>query len=253
MKKIFMREVFAFIAQKQEEFAQLPLFEFMRDRSYAPRQRFAFAPCAAPFIMGFADLNKYVLRQEPTQDKVQAILNQHTYEDDHHWQWFLEDLEKLEFNSKLKLNDSLRFIWSEETKHSRLLAYELYRYIAIQTEPLGKLVILEILEATSDAFFSVAIQIAQELKVITDKELRFFGDCHCDAENDHYAHTDDVKEFLNSIQLEEEVLTQQLELVEKVFELFSEWSYGMLAYAQAYQQVQLYDLNQDRENVLKVA
>ncbi|GAB4530736.1 MAG: hypothetical protein Tsb0014_13640 [Pleurocapsa sp.] len=248
-----MREVLAFIAQKQAEFAQLPLFKFMQDRSISPKQRLAFAPCAAPFILAFADLNKYVLRQEPTEDKIRAILNQHSYEDDYHWQWFLEDIDKLGFNSELKLNDSLRFIWSEETKHSRLLAYELYRYLTIQTEPLSQLVILESMEATSSVFSSFAVQIAEELQTITNQEFCYFGHCHIDVENGHHAHTDEVKQFISNIQLKDEVLTQQFELVEKVFELFSEWSYGMLAYAQAYQKAQLYDLDRDEKSVLAIA
>ncbi len=59
-----MKEVLELIAQKQQEFAQLPLFKFMQDRRIAPRQRLAFAPCLAPFAMNFKDLNKYAFREE---------------------------------------------------------------------------------------------------------------------------------------------------------------------------------------------
>ena len=236
-----MKEIFASIAKNKQKFARLPLFQFMADKTIHPKNRLSFAPCAAPFIMSFADLNKYVLRQEPTTDKIQAILNQHTYEDDSHWQWFLEDIDRLGFNSELDLNNSLRFVWSEETKHSRLLAYELYRYLIIQPEPIGRLVILESMEATSDAFSYFALEIAKELKQLYDRELLYFGHCHCDAENGHHAHTEGVRKFLNSIKLEPEILRQQLELVEVVFDLFSQWSDAMLSYAKAYQQFQLYD------------
>lgn len=102
-----MKNILALIEEKQQVYAQLPFFQFLQDESIEPIQRLAFAPCAAPFIMSFSDLCKYALRQEPTNDKIQAILNQHTYEDDFHWQWFLEDLEKFGLNASLQLNDSL--------------------------------------------------------------------------------------------------------------------------------------------------
>ncbi len=111
-----MKEILALIEEKQRIYAQSPLFEFMQDSQIHPIKRLAFAPCAAPFIMSFADLCKYTLRQEPTNDKIQALLNQHTYEDDFHWQWFLEDIQKLGFNFSLQFNDSLEFLWGQKTK-----------------------------------------------------------------------------------------------------------------------------------------
>ena len=48
-----MKEVFALIEKKQQEFAQLHLFKFMQDTSLTPRQRLAFAPCLAHFVMSF--------------------------------------------------------------------------------------------------------------------------------------------------------------------------------------------------------
>ncbi|MFK0734565.1 MAG: hypothetical protein ACIWVG_26010 [Gloeotrichia echinulata HAB0833] len=47
--------------------------------------------------MSFGDLNRYVMRVEPTSDPYQAMVNKHSYEDDHHWPWYLEDLIKLRF------------------------------------------------------------------------------------------------------------------------------------------------------------
>ncbi|HWO08770.1 MAG TPA: hypothetical protein VNN80_04800, partial [Polyangiaceae bacterium] len=90
-----MREVLAYIKTKKAEFAALPTFEFMRDRSVAPEQRLALAPCMAHYVMTFADINAFVLRQEPARDKYQELVNIHTYEDASHWPWYVEDLAKL--------------------------------------------------------------------------------------------------------------------------------------------------------------
>ena len=105
-----MEEVLALIEKKKQKFASSGLFEFMRDQSIDPRQRLAFAPCIAPFALSFGEFNKYVFREEPTNDPLQVIVNNHTYEDDHHWLWFLQDLETLGINKSMKFSDALNFL-----------------------------------------------------------------------------------------------------------------------------------------------
>ncbi len=233
-----MKSILALIEEKQRIYAQSPLFEFMQDLEIHPIKRLAFAPCAAPFIMSFADLCKYTLRQEPTNDKIQALLNQHTYEDDYHWQWFLEDIQKLGFNFSLQFNDSLKFLWSQETKTSRFLSNELYRNIT-QSDTLGKWVILEAMEAAADVFLTHTRKITKEIQLITNQEFKYFGNCHLNAESDHTAHSEDVGKLLADIQIAEENQAQYTSLVDTIFELFSQWNLSLLAYAQDYQISQL--------------
>ena len=89
-----MKEILNLIQKKQAEFSQLPLYQFLRNESIAPQERLAFVPCFSFFVMGFGELNTSAFREEPTHDPIQKIVNQHTYEDDCHWPWFLEDLER---------------------------------------------------------------------------------------------------------------------------------------------------------------
>ena len=90
-----------------------------------PRQRLAFLPCMAPFILAFGDLNRYVLRDEPTGDPYQAMVNAHSREDDHHWPWYLEDFSKLGHDSPQAPSDTLRFHYSDSTAVKRRLALRL--------------------------------------------------------------------------------------------------------------------------------
>lgn len=234
LKNKEMKDILALIKNKQQVYAKSPLFKFMQDENIHPIKRLAFAPCAAPFIMSFADLNKYVLRQEPTNDKIQKILNQHTYEDDSHWQWFLEDMQKLGFNCSLPFNDSLKLLWSEETRVSRLLTYQLYQYIA-QSEPIEKLVVLEAIEATSDILVLATKQITEELQLLTNQEYKYFGECHFDAEKDHNAYSNEVNQFIETIYVSETTRRKSIYLIEKVFELFTQWTNELLIYAQSYE------------------
>jgi hypothetical protein len=247
-----MKNILAAIERKQQVYSQSPLFKFMQDENIHPAKKLAFAPCAAPFIMSFADLCRYVLRQEPTNDEIQAILNQHTYEDDFHWQWFLEDLEGLGFNYSLQLNDSLKFLWGEETRASRLLTYQLYQYIA-QSEPIEKLVVLEAMEAASDTFMSYTKPVTKQLQLITNREYKYFGDRHFDAESNHNAHSSEVNKFIENLYISEKTRQKSINLVNKVFELFFQWNHRLLTYAQSYQVSQALNQQIKQKTIVEAA
>ncbi|WP_243147099.1 hypothetical protein [Scytonema sp. UIC 10036] len=68
-----MNSIIQLIEEKKQDFSQVPLFKFMRDQSINHKKRLAWAPYAAPFIMNFGELNKYVFRQEPTTDPIQEL------------------------------------------------------------------------------------------------------------------------------------------------------------------------------------
>ncbi|MEG4325777.1 hypothetical protein [Microcoleus sp. herbarium5] len=228
-----MEEVLALIEKKKQEFAKSELFEFMRDKSIDPRQRLAFAPCIAPFVMSFGELNKYVFREEPTNDPLQEIVNYHTYEDDHHWLWFLEDLERLGINSSVKFSDALKFLWNEETKASRWLTHQIFRY-AFGATPIAKLAILEVIEATGNVFFSTAAPIAQELRTITQKEFLYFGCFHLAVETGHTTGTPEVEQLIKNIQLTIESRQEAFEVVEHLFEAFAKLTTELLVYSKTH-------------------
>jgi hypothetical protein len=245
-----MKNLLALIEDKQQAYSQSSLFKFMQDENIHPAKRLAFAPCSAPFIMSFADLCKYVLRQEPTNDRIQVILNRHTYEDDFHWQWFLEDLDSLGFNDLLELNDSLKFLWGEETKASRLLTYQLYQYIA-ESEPIERLVVLEAMEAASDVFMSFTKPVTNQLQSMTNQEYKYFGDRHFDAESSHHAHSDEVNKFIESLYISEKTRQKSIDLIDKVFDLFFQWNDRLLTYAQNYQVSKLLNQQVTQKQTIK--
>lgn len=241
-----MKSILALIEEKQKVYAQSPLFDFMQDQSIHPLKRLAFVPCSAPFILGFTDLCKYAFCQEPTTSKIQSILNQHAYEDANHWQWFLEDMESLGFNCQLEMNDALFFLWHDETKASRLVTYELYKYIVESTE-IEKLVILESLEGLADIFLSFTKKVTEELQLTTNREYKYFGGLHVEAEQDHEAHSDSLYEYIQNIRIEEENRQHSIDLVEKVFELFTQWNQELLIYAKS----QLLERQLENRQILK--
>ncbi|MGF1489352.1 MAG: hypothetical protein ACFBSE_19865 [Prochloraceae cyanobacterium] len=229
-----MKEILALIEKKKEDFARLPFFEYLRDSSIDPRQRLAFAHCVAPFVMAFGELNKDVFRQEPTTDPIQKIINKHTYEDDHHWVWYLEDIKTLGIDRTFDFTDTLNFLWGEETKAGRKLSNRLYGY-ALQAAPIQKLVIIEVIEATGNILFSLSSQIiVRELRPITKKNYLYFGEFHLAVETGRITGVQQEEQLiLENIKLTHEDLKEACDLVEKVFELFTEFTHELLAYAKA--------------------
>lgn len=247
-----MEEVLALIEKKKQEFAKSELFEFMRDKSIDPRQRLAFAPCIAHFAMSFGELNQSIFREEPTNDPLQALVNNHTYEDDHHWLWFLEDLETLDINKSLKFSDALNFLWHDQIKASRLSTYQVFRY-AFGASPIVKLTVLEVVEASGNVFLSATSSVAEELRAITQKELIYFGRFHLDVETGHTTGTPDVEQSIKNIQLSIESRQEAFEVVENLFEVFTKQIAELLVYAKTHSFDQPFTKPRDILQPLKAA
>ena len=225
-----MKSILQYIDAKKQTFSTLPFFDYLRDKAISPRQRLAFAPCAAPFIMSFGELNKKVFRDEASTDKLQVIINKHTYEDDHHWIWFLEDLEKLGFNPTLSLQEALTTLWSRETSAAHQVAHELYRS-TYQCPPLQKLTVIEAAEATGNAFLDVSSEVVRELEVSTQQEYRYFGSGHLIVDTGHTYCSPKVQRYIESIELTDAERVQHQQLVDRIFEVFTVFMHDLLTYS----------------------
>ncbi len=228
-----MIEVLEFVADKKQEFAQLALFKYMQDKTIEPLQRLAWAPCATPFAMGFGHLNKYDFRKEPTNDPIQKIINNHTYEDDHHWIWLLEDLGKLGFDRSMKFSEAVKFYWGDETYKTRQVCHQI-ALNTFQEEPIIVLAAIEAIEATGNVALALTADVAQELQQKTQLKYRYFGQHHFAVETGHATGTNDVEQFLVSIELTNQQKVKAFKVVEKVFEVFTESVNEMMAYAEKY-------------------
>ncbi|AFY35036.1 hypothetical protein [Calothrix sp. PCC 7507] len=227
-----MKEVLAYIEQKKQEFAQLPIFDFLKDKSIDPKQRLAFAPCITPFVMNIWEVNKYFFREEPTDDPIQALINVHSYEDDHHFLWYFEDMEKLGFNKSMTYIDALKFIWGPENEKARRVCHKLAAY-AFQADPIVKLALIEANEATGNVFLTLTAEIARELEEITGENYRYFGEHHLAVETGHAMGTPDVENLIESIEVSEEMREKACELVAQVFAAFTEMLNEWMAYVKA--------------------
>jgi hypothetical protein len=228
-----MKEVLKYIQQQKQDYEQIPFFQFVRDPNIDPRRRLAWAPYAAPFIMSFIDLNKYLLREEPTSDRLQEIINRHTYEDDRHWLWFLEDLNKLGFDPRLKFSEALKFLWNDETKASRLLTYQLCHY-TVGATPIQKAILIETIEAAGNVQFAAATMAGRDLQIMTGQQYLYFADVHLSVETGRTFGSIAAEEFIANIQLDEATRSAAFNMIDVVFETLTSWKNDLLVRAKAH-------------------
>src|SRR6185295_6700994 len=179
-----MKHVLLDIEAKRLQFERHRFFSDLLDQTdLSGEQRLAWAPCAIPFVMGYADLNKYVFRDDSSSkaaDALQQMLNIHTYEEDFHWQWMLNDLKVLGFDSRMTLSDAVRVFWSPEMHISRQLCFE-FAAIASRTPSFGMFAMVETIEAVSITIF----RHCRGIHLRSGIECEFFGEKHYIAEASH--------------------------------------------------------------------
>jgi hypothetical protein len=226
-----MRQVLRHIFDAKQAYTRLPLFDRIRNERLDARERLAFYPCMAYFIMSFGDLNKFVLREEGTADVYQEMVNVHTREDDHHWQWYLEDLTKLGFDAHVRSADWMRFLWGEETIQNRILTARLTALIK-GTTGLERLVIIEAIEETGNVLFGAMLPLAEVLEKRLNTQLRYCGTYHFERESGHTVGVDHAE--LARIPLDAETRARYMALANEVFSLFEPWTHELLRYALAH-------------------
>lgn len=232
-----MQAILARIDARKKDLLKAEFFQFLQDKSIDPRQRLAWVPCYAPLAMSFADLNKYFLRKEPTDSKIQETINKQTYEEATHYVWFLRDLQVLGFDQPQPLTDTLKFIWGEETQKIRLTCTHIATMTA-NADPEIVLVAIESIEATAHIIFEHTNQVAQELQQITNQRCYFFGDSHSNVETGHVNPNVDMEHFLTSIQLSQMQSIQAIDIVDKIFTLVEEFLDELVRYAEKHPIVQ---------------
>lgn len=225
-----MKRVLRHIEQRKAELSRSPFITFVEDASLEPRRRLSFAPGLAPFVMGFADLNKYVLRDESSADPLQQIINTYTREDDGHWRMFLEDLRTLEMDIPMGFTGALEQLWGEHNKKARQLVYGLVALVSAES-PVMRLVVVQSIEGAANVGFSRFTQAAREHEARTGKRLHYFGETHEELESGHEMGSGDAEAVLAGIELTPEQVERAYGLVDKTFALFHAMGEELLAQA----------------------
>ncbi len=224
-----MKAVLEYIETRRRAFERAPFFRDLVDNTQlSARERLLWAPAMLPFVMGYLDLNQSVFRDEAlADDPIQAEINRHTYDEDFHWQWLLDDLETLGLDLSMPMTHTVRFLWSDELPRSRQLPLEL----AVMTRgasPWGRLVIIEAIESISITIF----RHTKEIRLSGGRECLFFGEVHYQAEAGH--ELNDPEHDARALELTDAQRRLAFELVDRTYALFLAWTEELTRFAESY-------------------
>jgi len=217
-----MKHVFEHIKTTSAEFGARPLFVYLRDENIPPFERLKFVPCMSHFVMTFADLYHFFLTEETPKDRYHELVNTHLAEEGTHWKWFLADLSNMNLDPELRFTDALRLLWSEETKETRRLAYEICKLSAGMSS-LQKLVLVQAIEATGRVGLEAAVPVGNAVARDMRRNLVYFGGHHLDTERQHTLEEHDVQSALEAVELDDETCRDLCAIVDKVFAHFAEF------------------------------
>lgn len=226
-----MEEIFEAIEDLKQKFGHHHIFSYLQDSNLTIEERISWFPCITHIAMGFSDVWKYDFRKEPSNDMIQKLINQHTYEDEDHWIWFIDDLKKLGFDKQSLFSETLKFLWGEENTKIRLVPH----LVAVEVhhaDPIIKLASIEAIEATFHVFISATVPVMKDIEKQTKEKYHYIGTTHFEVEDSHTIRQHKIRSLLKNIQISSEIKQKALKTIEIIFSLFSDAADQMLIYAQ---------------------
>lgn len=221
-----MKQMLKLIDIKKKEIESHQLCQWMSDKNIDPSERLSFVPSMLFFIMGFSDILKEVKIKNP-QTPLDHIINTHCDEDADHWRWYLKDIERLGFSLQDWGGDVygvFKTLWSDELFPTRKLVYETIKYAQNSKDPVVRLILIEIMEATFGAFTINMIHPLKETQFY--KKLHFFGHTHEHAEDNHslgsWTSDQSPEEYMEGIEVSDSIKYEATGMIEHLFDLFSE-------------------------------
>lgn len=206
-------KVSSYIDERKSRFASHSFFGFLYDSSVSVERRISFLPRLSHFVMSFADISQYILPFESPENDLERAINVHSEEDANHWQWFINDLKRMEKSSGGLLTDHILFLWSGENKNGRLLTYKLISLIAGQPAKM-RLVAVEVMEAAGNVFFEALADVTKEIS----PALEYCGELHLSHETGHTIGSDE--ELVDAVEYSPEEMKQVRAIIDDGFLAF---------------------------------
>jgi hypothetical protein len=229
-----VNHLLAYIAQKSEQLARAPMLEHLRDDTIDPVARLKFAPAVTHFIMSYADMCSFFWRDAAPGDRFETMANANLEEEAVHWKWFLTDLSALGLDRELPFTEAARILWSDQTRLTRCLTYELCR-LSAGLASIDKLVLVLAIEATGRVALEAATPAGRQAARKLGRELVYFGGLHLQSEEEHTLSGEDAHHELAQLVLDEEHRARLRGLVDNVFASFAKLLEESLAFGLAEQ------------------
>jgi hypothetical protein len=170
------------IAERVARLAELPLFEFLKRKEIDPLDRLSWVPLSTPLVMNFADMWRHLFRRDNSSDPIQRLVNQHTYEDEHHSNWLPIDIQSLGLHSEMDFAQTLRFVWGQDTAKARRAGMVVAKW-ASHHDPIVLLATIGALEFNAQQIFTATHTVCEELRARTGMRYPYWGKEHFESES----------------------------------------------------------------------
>ena len=210
-----MTKILNLIEEQKQRLDRNPLSDKLSNPAIPVANKMQCIPRLIFFVLGFKDCMKLLHKAKPTNE-AEKIVNTHSEEDQFHWQWFLQDLEKLNIGNiqNQTTTSTLSNLWSDELMPVRQMVYTTTRYIQTLHNPILQLILIEVIESGYEAFTKYMSPVIQQAGMYDD--LQYFGNVHNEAEADHDWNASDeqqaLEKFIQQLSAgEKQVATQMVE------------------------------------------
>jgi hypothetical protein len=216
-----MQEVLRYIERCTAEQQTNPLIIWLGDESVPARDRLVrWLPCAAPWVFGFMDLNRTLLRYpdgEAGDDRYKRAINDHLDEDASHWAFYLADLRALGLDAAVPFPDVLQYLWGEPTLRQRMAVYELTALAAAAVDPLLRYCFILALESLAHLVFETLRRVSEPYARATGIELIYIATTHAELEPGHLTRQADTTESdMQAEALDEPTRREALDIVRRL-------------------------------------
>ncbi|MBB6498394.1 hypothetical protein [Pedobacter cryoconitis] len=212
-----MEKLSTYLQELKHNFEQHPFFNYIKTSDGPINQRLRFLPEMAHFVMSFSDLNKYVLPFVNPSTDLEIAVNMHALEDANHSMWYISDLDTMGFNENVSTTKNISYLWSDELAPSRILTYELVGIIKNKPAE-ARLAIIEAIEATGNAFFSILTTVTGTAASPVAAKLKYLGALHLSHETGHTIGSND--NLLDSINFTDSEYLAVRHDIDKTFAAF---------------------------------
>lgn len=208
-----------------EKFANNPLHQKLKTGGEV-NDALAFVPKMLFFVMGFKDLMQLVRYEQPANELEESV-NVHSDEDSNHWEWYLRDLEFISANFKnAKSIDLVTDVWQDASLEVRKTIYMFSSYIDQYTDPVARMLMVEVLELTFDKFKEAIHPVLKNEDLYG--QLDYFGKMHQETEENHSTGTgdDEIAGLINKLpaDIKEEMLPVINRLFDQMYQMAKSWS-----------------------------
>jgi len=212
--RVLVKDVVFPVFQMKEDFKQSRLIKYMEDESIPASKRLNWLPYFTYFANSFSDINNYILPYEKPANEFEEQINSHAATDAEHNSLINKDMRNLQ--DKLKdftFADCLEFLWNDNIKKSRLVAYEIANLTQMASNPLVRYCLIRVIEELGNTFFLVSHNCTAGAI-----ESNYFGNVHLGYEPGHL-HGCDPEKFESQTLTVEEAETARY-VMQKCYDLF---------------------------------